>query len=127
MQKFKKRTRVWIADDLGSSMNHFTKGAWGYVEYTYAERFGGDGRQERIYSIDIDDYGSCAWYKESQLSLEKPLDRDRLASIIAREERKFENTFYDVLGRFFFMIQSQIHKEEQERRSNENSISSSTT
>lgn len=65
-QKFPCGTRVQIAKDLGSSMSHFISGAKGTVEFTYAHAFGGTNVEE--YSIDVDGFGSHAWYKEWQLT-----------------------------------------------------------
>lgn len=66
MQKFKKNTVVRIAKDLGTSMPHFTNNCLAIVEYTYAEKYGGD--DNKSYSLHIEGEGSSAWYYENQLT-----------------------------------------------------------
>ena len=65
-QKFLNGSRVRIAADLGPSMRHFKSDANATVQYTYAHAYGGGN--VKSYSLDIDGYGSCAWYKEHQLT-----------------------------------------------------------
>ncbi len=65
-QKFKPGTRVRIADDLGDYMKHFKSGVNATVQYSYAQAYGGDNVES--YSLDIDGFGECAWYKEHQLT-----------------------------------------------------------
>jgi len=66
-QKFPIGARVRIADDLGQSMSHFKKGVNSTVEYTYKHAF--DSGDAKTYSLNIDGYGSVAWYKEHQLTI----------------------------------------------------------
>lgn len=79
-QLFPRGTIVWISEDErlfdGSDgegyMGHFEHGCLAIVEFSYAERFGGD--DFKSYSLQILDVkmrpeGSAAWYKEKQLSL----------------------------------------------------------
>ena len=65
-QKFPNGSRVRISDDLGPSMSHFKSGANATVCYTYAHAYG--GADVKSYTLDIDDYGSSAWYHEHQLT-----------------------------------------------------------
>lgn len=65
MQKFKRNTVVHIAKDLGHGMSHFTSDCLAIVEYTYAEKYGGE--DTKSYSLYIEDIGSSAWYYEHQL------------------------------------------------------------
>ena len=65
-QKFPSGSRVHIAEDLGSSMSHFTSGVNATVEYTYAHAYGGD--DVKSYSLNIDGQGSSSWYEEHQLT-----------------------------------------------------------
>jgi len=68
-QKFPPESFVKIADDLRSSMNHFTKGVYAQVKYTYAHAYGGNDIDS--YSLLVrhskDDWSSSAWYGEHQL------------------------------------------------------------
>lgn len=66
-QKFNQFDHVMIADDLGGAMDHFVSGEEAIVEYTYAERFGGNDIDS--YSLYIKGHGSVAWYYEHQLTL----------------------------------------------------------
>lgn len=79
-QLFPRGTIVWISEDEklfdGSDgegyMGHFEHGCLAVVEYSYAERFGGN--DFKSYSLQILDVkmrpkGSAAWYKEKQLSI----------------------------------------------------------
>ena len=65
-QKFPVGSRVYINKDLGSTMCHFNSGCNATVEYVYAHAYGGN--DVTSYSLDIDNYGSVAWYKECQLT-----------------------------------------------------------
>lgn len=65
-QKFPVGTHVRITDDLGRGMKHFPSGCNATVEYTYAHAF--DGDNVNAYSLNVDNYGSLAWYFESQLT-----------------------------------------------------------
>ena len=67
MQKFKKGDHVKIADDLGATMSHFTSGVEAIVQYSYADKFGGNNTNS--YSLYIKNLGSSSWYYESQLTL----------------------------------------------------------
>jgi hypothetical protein len=66
-QKFPIGARVKIDDVLCSWMSHFKSGANATVMYTYAHAYGGTDVES--YRLDIDDYGSSAWYYEDQLTL----------------------------------------------------------
>ena len=65
-QKYPPGTRVRIADDLGSTMEHFESGKNATVQYTYAHAFGGE--DVKSYCLDIDGSGEASWYYESQLT-----------------------------------------------------------
>lgn len=65
-QKFQKGDRVRIDNDLGKSMNHFPRGVYATVEYTYSQAYGGDNYDS--YSLLVDGFGSHSWYKEHQLT-----------------------------------------------------------
>lgn len=64
-QKFHIGERVWIGD-MPSYMSHFENNVWATVQYVYAHAYGGD--DIKSYSLNIDNYGSVAWYEEYQLS-----------------------------------------------------------
>lgn len=64
---FKCSDHVRIADDLGYSMSHFTKGCEAIVQYSYFDCYGHGSKTE--YSVLIKDRGSCSWYSEHQLTL----------------------------------------------------------
>lgn len=65
-QKFPRGSRVHI--NVGSSvgMEHFITDVDATVEYVSAHAYGGDN--VKWYRLDIDGYGSTAWYHESQLT-----------------------------------------------------------
>ncbi len=65
-QNFPCGSRVRIVDDLGRSMAHFKSGVNATVEHTYAHAYGGNDVES--YSLNIDGFGSCAWYYEWQLT-----------------------------------------------------------
>jgi len=65
-QKFPNRSRVRIADDLGSAMSHFQGGVNATVKYTYDHAYGGG--DVKSYCLDIDGYGEVSWYREHQLT-----------------------------------------------------------
>ena len=65
-QKFPCGSRVRISDDLCGSMSHFKSGVDATVEYVYAHAYGGSN--VKSYCLNVDDYGSVAWYYEHQLS-----------------------------------------------------------
>jgi hypothetical protein len=71
-QKFPNGSRVRIADDLGSSMRHFTSGVGATVCYTYAHAYG--GRDVKSYCLDVDGRGRVSWYYEHQLTAESVND-----------------------------------------------------
>ena len=70
-QKFPCKSRVRIADDLGSSMRHFPSGKDATVQYVYSHAYGGGN--VKSYSLIIDGIGSHAWYYEHQLTAIQPL------------------------------------------------------
>lgn len=65
-QKFPCRSRVRIADDLGSGMSHFIAGCNATVEYTYAHAY--SGNDVKSYCLNIDGIGEVSWYEERQLT-----------------------------------------------------------
>jgi len=67
-QKFPAGTRVRIADDLGSAMDHFPSGRNATVKYTYAHAYGPCERGVKSYCLDIDGRGQVSWYYEHQLT-----------------------------------------------------------
>ena len=64
-QKFHIGERVWIGN-MPSYMSHFRNNIWATVQYTYAHAYGGS--DTKSYSLNIDGFGSSAWYEENQLS-----------------------------------------------------------
>lgn len=72
-QLFQIGTIVRIAEDLGTSMQHFIgKGKEAVVEYTYGQEYGGgDFKNYSLILLDENSipYNSCAWYREDQLTL----------------------------------------------------------
>lgn len=72
-QKFSPNSFVKIADDLGSSMSHFTKGVYAQIICTYAHAFS-DFDENDIYSYsllvrhDKNNWLSSSWYLEHQLT-----------------------------------------------------------
>jgi len=78
-QKFKRGSRVHIADEMPPSMRHFQHGIDAIVEYTYAQKAKHDRRYSqsgdfKTYSLLLLDAegkptGPVAWYEEEQLSL----------------------------------------------------------
>jgi hypothetical protein len=76
-QKFFRGQRVHICKDLGKCMSHFTNDKDAIVMGSYSDLYGGNGRQNHIYSLLIKDkthWFSCSWYEEWQLTL---IDKDR--------------------------------------------------
>ena len=70
-QKFPRGTRVRIANDLGSMMDHFPgKGCNATVMYTHTHAFNARNYPAGVksYCLDIDDYGEVSWYEEHQLT-----------------------------------------------------------
>lgn len=69
-QKFLPGTFVWIAKDLGESMDHFEKDRPARVECTYAHAYGGDDIDSYSLLVRYDDgkWSSIAWYYPSQLT-----------------------------------------------------------
>ena len=66
-QKFPIGSRVYIQQDLGPCMSHFTSGCSATVKYTYAHAYGGEDILS--YCLDVDGHGEISWYKEHQLTL----------------------------------------------------------
>lgn len=66
-QKFRHGDLVRVADDLGPSMEHFTKSCNAIVIGSYADQFGGGNHKS--YTIFIEGGGETSWYEEHQLSL----------------------------------------------------------
>lgn len=65
-QKFPCESRVRIADDLGSSMDHFLSGKDATVKYVHAHAYGGSDVES--YCLDIDGHGEHSWYYGHQLT-----------------------------------------------------------
>lgn len=71
-QKFPRGSRVKVCDEMPPWMTHFPSGFEAIVEYSYAQKYGGD---------DVTDYSliqlsnenqpinGIAWYKSDQLTL----------------------------------------------------------
>ena len=75
-QKFFKGDRVRIARDLGPMMSHFEKDCEAIVMYSYAEQYGGSGKDAEQFSLYIlPNRGETSWYYANQLELIEP---DRL-------------------------------------------------
>lgn len=69
-QKFSKGDYVKIADDLGSSMGHFSgRGKNAVIEYSYSEKYGNNNCVNHTYSVYVENQGSSSWYYENQLEL----------------------------------------------------------
>lgn len=71
-QKFKRGSRIKVDDKMPSWMSHFDCGFEGIVEYTYAQKFGGNNIDS--YSLIVLDknnnpINTGAWYHEDQLTL----------------------------------------------------------
>jgi len=86
-QKFPVGAFVKIADDLGSTMDHFKSGVYAKVDHTYGHAYGGDDVES--YSLYIrykkDTWHETAWYEEWQLTLVTD------PKILKRLEMEFEN------------------------------------
>lgn len=67
-QKFRHGDLVRVADDLGSSMAHFTKSCNAIVMASYYEQFGGSSTKDFDYTIFIEGGGETSWYHEHQLT-----------------------------------------------------------
>lgn len=67
-QKFSVGSRVYIQENLGESMSHFRSGCKATVEYVYSHAYPQNGMDIKSYSLNIDGYGSSAWYEEHQLT-----------------------------------------------------------
>lgn len=77
-QKFKRGSRVRIADKMPSSMSHFHCGVEAIVEYTPGQKSKRDRQYQRDdfsnYSLLLFDkeggiFGTVSWYPESVLTL----------------------------------------------------------
>lgn len=77
-QKFFRGDLVQIADDLGSSMQHFDKGCKAIVIGTYAELCHDDNKVDSYQVYLIPNRGSSAWYHTHQLTLIAPNRYDLL-------------------------------------------------
>jgi hypothetical protein len=72
-QKFHKGDFVHVAENLGSSMSHFTADIDAIVMGSYRDQFGhGD---TNCYTLHLKGQGECSWYYENQLKL---LEKGRL-------------------------------------------------
>ena len=85
MQKYEKGDFVHVVKDLGPMMSHFEKDCDAIVMYSYAEKYGGDQRQEKKYCIHIKGHGEVAWYYESQLKL---IEKNRIDLLKKWESEK---------------------------------------
>lgn len=69
-QKFKPGTIVKIADVMPKYMRHFSAGVYAIVEYTYAQRYGGNTVDQ--YALIVRElpkhWSYSAWYDEEQLT-----------------------------------------------------------
>lgn len=74
-QKFPRGSFVHVTKNLPGNMSHFEKDFDAVVEYTYAQRYGGKGQNQKEYSVIVLSKGkpvnSIAWYKEEHLTLLK--------------------------------------------------------
>lgn len=68
-QLFQRGDHIKIADDLGSSMAHFTGGVEAIVIGSYTDQYGGIERGEHNYTLHLKGHGRVSWYYESQLTL----------------------------------------------------------
>ncbi len=75
-QKFKRGTKVLIAEDLGPAMSHFSgRGGYAFVQYTYKQRYPhfadeDDHKQYSLYILDSQGKirNTSSWYNEDQLT-----------------------------------------------------------
>ena len=74
-------TQKFFKGDLGEvgdmpfHMSHFPSNCKAIVLYTYAEKYGGGGKEEKLYSLFIIDRkgrGESSWFHEYQLTLIEP-------------------------------------------------------
>lgn len=71
-QKFQRGDLVKVADDLGVGMDHFEKGCYAVVLYSYADEYGAhDDVDTKMYALELHKHGYSAWYEEWQLTLVK--------------------------------------------------------
>ena len=70
-QKFPIGARVFISKNLPRSMGHFQSGVKATVKYTYSQKYNMGCDNYNSYALDIDGYGSSAWYYENNLTLLK--------------------------------------------------------
>jgi len=101
-QKYPAGTRVWIQDDLGGTMSHFSNGVWAVVLYTHGAAYHTD--DSKSYALEVEERGFSAWYDEHQLHLEKPSDKDRAVAIVARETRRYAKNIK--MQRYNYSLQS---------------------
>lgn len=71
-QKFKRGSKVHICKDLPEEMDHFPNDFDAIVDYTYAQKFGGDDTESYCVA-GLNDKGvvvdHISWYREDQLTL----------------------------------------------------------
>lgn len=65
-EKFRHGDVVQIADDLGPSMDHFTKSKRAIVIGSYRDQYGGNTTDQ--YTIFVEGQGKTSWYYEHQLT-----------------------------------------------------------
>lgn len=68
-QKYNKGTFVQVGKDLGHSMRHFENDCPAMVEYTYAEKYGGNDIKSYSLLLKCENgtWESVSWYEEEQL------------------------------------------------------------
>ena len=70
--KFQRGSKVAVCKEMPSYMSHFESGFNAIVEYTYAQKYGGDDiNSYSLIQLDENDnpINSISWYEENQLTL----------------------------------------------------------
>ncbi len=78
-QKFYEGDLVKVADDLGYSMDHFTKGCAAIIVHStlHTKHLSSDETEEHHeYGIMFENGSTSAWYEENQLTLIKERQTD---------------------------------------------------
>ena len=71
-QKFPRGSKVAVCKEMPSCVSHFESGFNAIVQYTYAQKYGGDDiNSYSLIKLDENDnpINNISWYTENQLSL----------------------------------------------------------
>lgn len=72
-QKYFAGDLVYVAKDLGLSMNHFEKDQQAIVLHTYSEKYGQSAQNDKEYCLYLlKSKTEVSWYEEHQLSFIEP-------------------------------------------------------